>query len=262
MKKANPFFSLVFFSLTLAIFLLLSCSPKNKIPSSLSVATCANFQHTMKKLSCSFFEKENIRIEVIAGSSGNLFAQIIAGAPYDLFFSANKFYPERLKSEGVTQDVQVYAKGQLVLWWDRQLGPSKEAKIEDILLHPKVSRIALANPQHAPYGEKALEVIQYYKLAPLIQTKLVYGKNLLQAAQFAQTKNVEVAFLSLSLVLQSNLGEKGYFSLIPPESHQALDQAFTILAPHLLKEEKKRFADFIYSSPGQKIIQEAGYLLP
>ncbi|MBI5307836.1 MAG: molybdate ABC transporter substrate-binding protein, partial [Planctomycetes bacterium] len=153
------------------------------------IAAASDLNFAMDEL-LSVFEKAHptVDVDVSYGSSGNFYAQIKQGAPYDLFFSADASYPARLEEEGVSVKGRrsLYAIGQIVLWipGTTSLDPQKGL---EVVLKPAVKRLAIANPKHAPYGRAAEESLRYYGVLDKVRDKLVFGENISQTAQFAQT---------------------------------------------------------------------------
>ena len=156
------------------------------------------------------FKKENpkVQVDIIYGSSGNLYQQITNKAPFDIYFSADNVYPEKLKSQKlISGKPEIYAIGKLVLW-----SATKDVKKGiELLKTSGIKRVAIANPEHAPYGKKAMECLKYYNLDELIKDKIVRGDNVSQAAQFVLTGNADVGIIALSLALSSEMMGKGKY---------------------------------------------------
>src|ERR1019366_10268352 len=141
------------------------------------------------------------QIKLSFGASGNLYSQIQSGAPFDLFFSADEDYPTKLASAGLADasSLRVYALGHLVLWVPGS-SPFDPQKLQmELLTQPAVTRIAIANPQHAPYGRAAMSAIEHYGLKDKLSGKLVFGENVSQAAQFVQSGNAQAGLIAMSL---------------------------------------------------------------
>ncbi|NJO93058.1 MAG: molybdate ABC transporter substrate-binding protein, partial [Chloroflexia bacterium] len=165
-----------------------------------------------------------VKIDVVLGASGALTQQILNGASFDIFMSADKIYPDKLKAQGAAAgEVKTYAFGKLVLW-SNTLDVSKGI---DMLLDKSVSRIAIAKPDVAPYGARAVECLKYYGIYEKVKDKLVYADNIAQAAQFAQSGNAEVAFLAQALVYAPDL--KGKYVYLEPKSYKPVEQACVML---------------------------------
>lgn len=199
-------------------------------------------------------------VEVVYGSSGKFLTQIRQGAPYDLYFSADIAYPQALVDEGLAQaPVQAYAVGRLVLW-SAGLDTSQMALTD--LRDPAIHRIAIANPQHAPYGQRAEQALRAAGVWDAVQPRLVFGDNIVQAAQFAQTGNAEVGIIALSLALSPELAEQGTYALVPERLHQPLLQGMAVTARARDNALARRFADFFASVPARAVLQRYGFLAP
>ena len=226
-----------------------------------TVAAAADLKFAMDEL-VSSFKKANpaAQVDVVYGSSGNFYAQIKQGAPYDLFFSADITYPQQLVSSGLAAtDVKPYAFGRIVLW-SGSLDASRMTL--QSLADPKIARIAIANPQHAPYGKRAQEALQAAGLWDKIEPKLVYGENIAQTAQFVESGNAQVGIIALSLAVNPELASKGGYWLIPDNLHQPLEQGYVITKRGESNELARQFADFMASKPARAIMIKYGFVLP
>ncbi|HEU4833437.1 MAG TPA: molybdate ABC transporter substrate-binding protein, partial [Pyrinomonadaceae bacterium] len=215
----------------LAAFLLaLACvtackdkSPATTTPTSgeLTVAAAADLTPAFEELGREFEATTKTKVVFVFGSTGMITRQIENGAPYDLFAAANVSYIDQLDQKGliIPDSKESYARGRITLWMLEE-SPVRLQSIAD-LARPEVQRIAIANPDHAPYGLAAKQALQSAGIWDRVQPKLVYGDNIRQTLQYAQTGNVEVAIVALSLSIQSH----GRWMLIPEELHQPIDQA-------------------------------------
>lgn len=167
------------------------------------------------------------RIEVVYGSSGKIATQIRNGAPFDIFLSADRAFAEGLHKDGFSHGVpRPYAVGYLVAWsTDAALG---RLPLAELVRDARVRRFAIANPEHAPYGQRAMEVLRSQGLAEVAQPKLVMGENIAQAAQFIETGAAQAGLVALSLALSPALQGKGAFTRVPEEWHSPLEQAFVV----------------------------------
>jgi molybdate transport system substrate-binding protein len=210
-----------------------------------------------------FGQRSQIKIDVIYGSSGNLFSQIVNGAPFDLFFSADLQYPRKLATAGLAQPGSLlrYAVGQIVLWapGDSNLDPAQRQW--GVLLDREVKRIAVASPEHAPYGRAAIAALQKAGVYGEVREKLVYGENISQAAQFVQSGNAQLGIIAKSLALSPAMaGGKAWdipASLFPP-----IEQAAVILKTSSNQKDTRAFLEFVRSSEGQAILAKHGFALP
>lgn len=199
----------------------------------------------------------DVTIKLVYGSSGNFFEQISNDAPFDLFFSADLDYPQKLEQQHKTLSaIQTYGTGQIVLW-SNKLDPAKEGM--NSLLLPSVTHIAVANPAHAPYGRRAEESLKYYKLYDKVRGKLVIGENISQTAQFASTGAADIGIIALSLALSPQLQKEGKYWLIPETSHQPLKQGYVLLQHAKDNKGAQKFATFIASAKARAILEHFGF---
>ncbi len=247
-------------SVFLLILAFVSCNESANSKSRVTVAVAANMQFAMKSIVDSFSAKTNIDCEIILGSSGKLTAQIVEGAPYDIFVSADTKYPNELyRSKQTEGSPKIYAEGKLVLWTLLEdLDPSIPLLQTDTIRH-----IALANPKTAPYGLAALEVLESQPFYERIANKLVFGESINQTNQFIISKSAEIGFTSKAVVLSPEMQNKGRWIAIPDETYPKLLQSAV-----LIKKEKnaskqaKAFYTFLFSEDAQKILKQYGYSIP
>lgn len=223
------------------------------------VTAAADLRYAMDEIA-KLYMKNNpgTNIEVVFGSSGNAYTQISNGAPFDVYFSADIMYPQKLKEAGLTiSEPKLYAIGRIVLW-SSTLDVSKGM---DVLKTPKI-KIATANPEHAPYGQRSVEALKYYKLYNQVEKQLTFGENISQAAQFCLTGNADAGLLALSLVLSPSMKEKGKYFLIPAESHRPLEQAYVVLKRAEGNKTAIDFCNFVEIRPAREIFEKYGFTLP
>ena len=221
----------------------------------LTVAVAANFILPMEELVACFIEKNSTEVHTVYSSTGKLYAQIIHGAPYDVFLAADSWRPQMLVQKKKSLPGFLYAKGQTVLWAKRKavlVGDSWQ----EAILKPKVMRIGIASPQAAPYGEAAAFALKKSNLWPMVETKLVYGQSVAQAFMFCQQGGVDLSFIALSQAL-SPYGLKGDYLSVPEAP--LIMQKGCVLTRSSLKVEAQQFVDFILSKDGQTIINRYGY---
>jgi len=224
----------------------------------LTVAAASDLTPAFEEIGRAFEASQKIKVVFVFGSTGLLTRQIENGAPFDLFAAANVTYIDQLEPKGliVPGTKRVYARGRITMWTtaDSKL---KLEKIED-LARPEVHRIAIANPDHAPYGLAAREALQTAHLWETVQPRLVYGDNIRQTLQFAETGNVEVAIVALSLSVQS----KGRWVLVPEELHKPLDQGLGVIKGTKNEQAARAFSDFVNGPEGRKIMGKYGFQFP
>lgn len=227
----------------------------------ITVAAAADLKFAMDELTQAFNRANPTdKVEVTYGSSGKFHTQIQQGAPYDMFFSADIAFPKELVKAGMaSSEVIPYAIGRIVLWSATQDASKMTlASLSD----PKITRIAIANPKHAPYGKRAEEALRATGLWEAVQPKLVYGENISQTAQFALTGNAQVGVIALSLAVHPELSGKGGYWLIPDNLHQRLEQGFVITKRAENSPLANRFAEYVSSKPARSVMTKFGFLLP
>jgi len=244
------------FSLLFLIFLAGCSTPSEKIV----VATAANVQYVMKEIKAEFEKESGKEIDIIVGSSGKLTTQIREGAPFDVFVSADTKYPEEIfKNGGSAEKPKIYALGTLVLW-SKNI-PESELSI-DLLTDDKIKKIALPNPETAPYGEAAVQVLKSKGLFEKIEKKLVFGESIAQTAQYITSGNVEAGFNALSIVLSPEMKDQGNYIILDSTNYKPIEQA-AILLNHSedspKRETSERFYQFLYSQKAKAIFQKYGY---
>jgi molybdate transport system substrate-binding protein len=250
----------------LAAFLLtLACvnackdkSPVTTHPEELTVAAASDLTSAFEELGREFESTNKIKVVFVFGSTGMLTRQIENGAPMDLFAAANVSYIDQLEQQGliIPGTKAIYARGRITLWTPDETLLRLET-ISD-LARPEVTRIAIANPDHAPYGLAARQALESAGIWDRVRPKLVYGDNIRQTLQYAQTGNVEVAIVALSISIQS----QGRWSLIPEELHQPLDQGLAIMKTTKNEPAARAFAAFLGSPQGRAIMQKYGFSFP
>ncbi|GIL12124.1 MAG: molybdate ABC transporter substrate-binding protein [Chloroflexota bacterium] len=194
------------------------------------------------------------------GSTGQLTQQIEQGAPVDVFAAANQSYINELEQAGlvIPDTIALYAQGRLTIW-TRADSPLTFTSLDD-LTQEAVKRIAIANPEHAPYGVAAREALESAGLWDIVQPKLILAENAAQTMQYAQTGNVDVALAALSLSVAA--GDGGRYVLIPGELHNPLNQALAVVSSTKYEAEARQFAAFVNSEAGREIMCRYGFILP
>lgn len=227
-------------------------------PAHITIAAAADLKYVLDSLVVIFNRQHpQARATVVYGSSGKFYEQLSHDAPFDLFFSADSEYPRRLQQAGRTAGVpQPYALGRLVLW-SRKLNPGAQGM--NTLLAPQVKRIALANPTHAPYGRKAEEILRTYKLYDQVKSKLIFGENIGQAAQYAATGAADAGLLAYSLALSPELRRLGKFYLIPATAHTPLQQSFVVLKRASGNATAAAFATFMATPVARQALKKYGF---
>ena len=229
----------------------------------LRVAAAADLQFAMPDIAARFEKEAGKSVQVIYGSSGNFFQQLENGAPFDVFFSANLDYAKRLEAAGLTEpgSFYQYAKGKIVIW------VPKESKLDlssglKALLDPSIRKIAVANPEHAPYGQAAVAALQKEGIYDQVKTKLVLGENISQTASFVVSGSADVGIVALSLVLSPNMQDKGRYAEIAAGEYPPIEQACVILSSSKNKEAAHQFLGFIKTPAIAKLLEKYGFDVP
>ncbi len=242
------------------LFCLSICATPARATGPLRVAAASDLKFAMEEIAAAF-ERHNpaSRVEVISGSSGRFYQQIANGAPFDLFFSADIEYPRKLQESGlVASEIRTYAFGRLLLW--SATLPVKEGLAA--LADDRFRKVAIANPAHAPYGQRAQASLAYYGLLDKVGPKLVLGENVSQAAQFAQTGAAEAAIIALSLASAPGMKGQGNAFLIDERSHPPLEQGYVVLKRAEANPDAARFGAYVASGEVRTILRKYGFRLP
>ena len=226
----------------------------------LTIAAASDLRYALDEVITLFRQRQpGTDIKVVYGSSGKISTQIRHGAPYDVFFSADIRFPAQLYNDGLAATApEPYALGHLVLWSPKQnmTGIALNQLVE---LH--FDRLAIAQPAHAPYGLRAKEALQTAGVWQAIQAKLVYGENVAQTAQLAQSGGADIAIIALSLARFPELASHGY-QLIPSELHQPLTQAYVITRHGADKTAAQQFTSFMAQTEVLAVMQRYGFEKP
>jgi molybdate transport system substrate-binding protein len=230
--------------------------------SELRIAAAADLQFVLVDLVAAFAKSHpKSSVTVTTGSSGNLFAQLTNEAPFDLFLSADVSYPQKLVEggQGIRDSLFEYAIGHLVIWAPRESTLDVEGQGIEVLRGEGVQKIAVANPKAAPYGRAAVAALQNLKLYDIVESRLVFGENVAQAAQMAESGGADVGMISLSLAVSSTLRDKGQYRQVPGDAHPPIVQGGVIL--HWAQDAALagEFRDFLLSAEGQAILDHYGF---
>ncbi len=227
----------------------------------ITVAAAADLKFAMDEIVATFQQTHPAdQVDVIYGSSGKFHTQIQQGAPYDLYFSADIAFPRALVKAGyAASDVKPYAFGRIALW-SASLDATRMTLAS--LADPKIARVAIANPKHAPYGKRAEEALRAAGVWQQVEPKLVYGENIAHTAQFVQTGNAQVGIVALALALNPELAKRGGYWLIPDTVHEPLEQGYVITKRAEGNALAKRFADYMSSTPARAVMTKYGFVLP
>lgn len=229
----------------------------------LVIAAASDLNFAFKEIVTEYEKTTGNHVKLTLGSSGNFFAQIQNGAPFDLYFSADIAYPRKLEEAGLTVpgSLYQYAVGRIVLWTGNgsRLDLSKGL---EILLEPTIKKIAIANPKHAPYGRAAVAAMEYFKVYDQVKDRLILGENISQAAQFIESGACDIGIIALSLAMAPAMKSKGTYWEVPAEAHPSLGQGAVILKQSKNQEAARQFLEFIKGPQGQEIMKRYGFTLP
>lgn len=227
----------------------------------LRVGAAADLAAAFKDVGAAFEKKSGEKVIFSFGSTGLLERQIAEGAPFDVFAAANvSFADDAIQAHACLADSKaLYARGRIVVWWrgDAKFAPPKS--LAD-LADKRFVKVAIANPAHAPYGQAAEQAIAKKGVLPAVKPKLVFGENVQQTLQFAQSGNAEVAVVALSLAV---IAPDGHYLLVDDALHAPIDQAMVVCGHDTARQARARaFTAFVNSTEGRTIMKKYGFLLP
>jgi molybdate transport system substrate-binding protein len=229
-----------------------------------NIAAAADLSSALKELAASFEKQKGIAAKLSFGASGALTQQIENGAPFDIFFSADMEYPQQLIAEGHASSTKPYryAVGKLVLWAPSGSPLDFERQGMKALLNPSVQKIAIANPQHAPYGRAAVAALKHAGLYEKISARLVIGENVSQAAQFVESGNAQVGFVALAHAMAPEMQGKGKFWQVPSDDYPQIDQGVIVLSHSAQGQEATEFMEFIKTKEAAATLRRYGFTVP
>ena len=238
-------------------------SPADPQGAEIRVAAAADLKFAMDELAKQFEKQTGTKVNVTYGSSGNFLAQIENGAPFDIFFSADMDYPRRLQAAGLAEPGTLceYAIGRIVIWTPADASVDVAKEKWAALLKPDVRKIAIANPVHAPYGRAAVAALESAGIYDQVKSKLVYGENISQAAQFVQSGNAQAGIIALSLAISPGMNA-GKSWEIPSEMYLAIEQGAVLLTNGKNKDLARRFLDLTKSAAGLAVLEKFGFAAP
>ena len=232
----------------LAFALVLCCVlPPACAQQTLRLAAAADLQPVLPPLLDTFQSQTGIHVLASYQSSATLATQIIQGAPFDLFMAADLSFPQRVIDAGRAEEAHPipYAHGTLVLWTRNDSGVAQLSL--DVLRGPSIRSIAIANPEHAPYGRAAQAALNHAGLLATVAPRLVVAENIAQAAQYADSGNAQVGFLSLTSALTPRLSADGHFIRVPAEDYPPIQQGAIVVRNSPNAVAARRFLDFLHS---------------
>ena len=245
-----------------SLFLVLFCTG-SLFAQTIIVAAAADLS-VLTELTCDYQKQTGETVKLSFGSSGNLFNQIQNGAPFDLFLSADEDYPRQLVKAGLAEPSSFYryAVGKLVVWVPSSSALDVEHRGINILLDPSVKKVAIANPQHAPYGRAAEAALRHFGIYDKVADRLVLGEDVSQAAQFVQSGSAQAGLVALSHAMGPAMRGKGRYWQVPPDAYLPLNQAAVILSRSSHKDQAERFQQFLKSSQAKAVFKGYGFSAP
>jgi molybdate transport system substrate-binding protein len=252
----------------LCLLILLLVAQLSAIPclaQGLRIAAASDLQFAMPDITAGFQKATGKSVKVTYGSSGNFFVQLQNGAPFDMFFSANLDFPKKLEAAGLTEsgNFYQYAIGKIVLWVPNQSKLDLSSGLQ-ILANPAITKIAIANPQHAPYGQAAVAALQKENIYDNVKAKLVMGENISQTASFVLSGAADAGIVALSLAVSPNMKDRGRFVEIPTGDYPPIEQACVIMkaASEENKTTAKQFLDYFKRPETAAVLRNYGFGTP
>jgi molybdate transport system substrate-binding protein len=249
-------------TLLLTLWMLAALPGNAQDSATLKIAAAADLQPVLPALIDQFEKQTHKKIEASYASSATLATQILNGGPFGLFLAADLSFPQKVIAAGLGESAEPvpYARGTLVLW-ARNDSPVQPLSM-DSLRNPSLKTVAVANPDHAPYGRAAKAAIEKLGLADTLQGKLVVAENIAQTAQYADSGNAQAGFLSLTSALTPRLTSDGKYVAVPEDSYPPLLQGAVVIKHGPNAEESHQFLDFLLSAPIRKELAERGLKAP
>jgi molybdate transport system substrate-binding protein len=253
---------------TLLVFAILtmgaSVSTVDAAAREINVAAAADLSVALPEIAYAYEKTSGVVVKLSFGASGALTQQIENGAPFDVFFSADMGYPKQLITEGKADSATLYryAVGELVLWTQASSPLDLEQKGMGVLLDPSVKKIAIANPQHAPYGRAAVAALKHYELYEKVSARLVLGENISQAAEFVESGNAQVGFVALAHALAPAMKGKGKYWKVPADAYPPLDQGAVVISHSPDAKDAAAFLEYMKSPEAIAVLRHYGFTPP
>ena len=238
-----------------------SWAQEKKRADEITVAAAADLSIALKEIGDSYQKKTGLKVNTSFGASGALTQQIQNGAPFDLFFSADMEYPRQLIAAGEADGATLYqyAIGKLVLWVPAYSPLDVEHKGMSVLLDPSVKKIAIANPQHAPYGRAAVAALKHDGVYDRVAERLVLGENVSQAAQFVESGNSQAGFVALAHAVAPGMRGRGKYWEVPAGDYPPLAQGVVVLSHSQHKKDAARFLEYIKTKEAADLLEKYGF---
>jgi molybdate transport system substrate-binding protein len=247
----------------IALWMLLITGVNGAVAEEITIAAASDLSFAFREIVAEYENTTGNHVRLTLGSSGNFFAQIQNGAPFDLYFSADISYPRKLEEAGlvVPGSLYPYAIGRIVLWTGNESHLDLSKGLE-ILREPTIKKIAIANPKHAPYGRAAVAALEHAQVYDRVKDKLVLGENISQTAQFVESGAADVGIIALSLALAPPMQAAGHYWEIPADAYPPIEQGAVILMGGKHQEIAKTFLSFVQGAEGQAMMKRYGFVVP
>lgn len=247
----------------LALCMFVITGVNRSVAEEITIAAASDLNFAFREIVAEYEKTTANHVRLTLGSSGNFFAQIQNGAPFDLYFSADIAYPRKLEEAGLTVpgSLYQYAVGRIVMWTGTGSHLDFSKGLE-ILRQPTIRKIAIANPKHAPYGRAAVAAMEHAQVYDRVKDKLVLGENISQAAQFVESGAADVGIIALSLALAPPMQAAGHYWEIPADTYPPIEQGAVMLMGGKNQESAKAFLSFIQGVEGQIMMKRYGFVVP
>jgi molybdate transport system substrate-binding protein len=246
-----------------ASLIILLLVPAAQAADEIVIAAAADLQFAMPEVVTQFEKETGQKVRVTFGSSGNFASQIQNGAPFDIFFSADLNYPRQLDAAGLIEPGSIYhyGDGKIVLWTLKTSGIDISSGLS-ILPDPRIHKVAIANPEHAPYGRAAVAALKHENPSEGVRNKIVLAENISQAAQFVDAGSAEVGIVALSLVVAPTVRDRGRYFVIPESEYPPIEQGCAILKSSQHKQAAKQFLEFMKTPAIVTLLHKFGFEVP
>jgi len=245
-----------------AVLLILTIGTSSAFSQTITVAAASDLRPALQEIATKFEHQKGVKVSLVFGSSGNLQAQVRNGAPFDVFLSADSAYTAALVKDGLANKPVTYAYGFLVAYGRTGLSDAKkEPSLKDLLTGGSVQRIAIANPEHAPYGRAAIATLRSLGIESVVAGKLVMAENVAQAVQFVDSGNAQIGLVAGSLV---SLRKAPDFSImqVPLELYPPIEQTGVVVRASKQPKAAAEFLAFLSSPEAREVLQRFGFRLP
>ena len=224
-----------------------------------NVAAASDLSFALKEIIEAFEHTTGNQVQLTLGSSGNFYAQISNGAPFDVFLSADMDYPRQLESKGyaVPGSLFTYGIGGLALWVPNRSSLDLPKRGMRALLDDSIKKIAIANPEHAPYGRAAVAAMQHAQVYDQVKARLVFGENISQAAQFVQSGAADIGIVALSIAVSAPMREAGRYWVIPADMYPLLEQGAVLLKQ--AGPAGQAFHQWLHGAEAQRVFFKYGF---